>query len=56
MHYIMGGLQGNAGVFEDVKFVTPKPAWSAVRHGRIGYGRIQARGQCVTACHHLSLS
>lgn len=34
-------LQGNAGIFEDVKFVDPPPAWSSVRKSRIGYGRMQ---------------
>ena len=29
-------FQGNAGVFEDVEWVTPTPAWSAVRKSRIG--------------------
>lgn len=33
-------VQGNAGVFEDIEFVTPVPAWSARRAGKIGYGRM----------------
>ncbi|EGD77773.1 hypothetical protein PTSG_08863 [Salpingoeca rosetta] len=34
-------VQGNAGVFEDVEWVTPTPGWSAVRKSRIGYGRFE---------------
>ena len=33
--------QGNAGVFEDVAFIDPQPAWSYTRKSRIGYGRMQ---------------
>ena len=28
-------------MFQDTKFVNPKPAWSAVRTGKLGYGRMQ---------------
>ncbi len=31
--------QGNSGVFEDISFVDPQPAWSAKRAGLLGYGR-----------------
>jgi predicted MPP superfamily phosphohydrolase len=34
-------VQGNAGIFEDTKYIDPQPAWSAKRLGRIGYGRMQ---------------
>eukprot|EP00052_Salpingoeca_macrocollata_P016710 m.134920 g.134920 ORF g.134920 m.134920 type:complete len:528 (+) comp20146_c0_seq3:81-1664(+) len=34
-------VQGTAGVFEDISFEHPAPAWSAIRDGRIGYGRMQ---------------
>ncbi len=33
-------LQGTSGVFQDFKFVHPQPDWSAVRMGKLGYGRM----------------
>jgi len=33
-------VQGTSGIFEDTKFVDPQPAWSAVRAGKLGYGRM----------------
>ena len=33
-------VQGTSGIFEDLKFVSPQPAWSALRTGKLGYGRM----------------
>jgi len=33
-------VAGTAGAFTDEKYVQPKPAWSAVRNGKFGYGKL----------------
>ena len=33
-------VQGTAGVFTDLKWISPQPAWSAVRLSEMGYGRM----------------
>ncbi len=32
--------QGTSGVFQDLKYIDPQPAWTAVREGKLGYGRM----------------
>jgi len=33
-------VAGTAGIFTDFEYVNPQPAWSAVRFGRFGYGKL----------------
>jgi len=37
-------VQATAGVFTDSDFVNPQPAWSAMRNGYWGYGRMTVNG------------
>lgn len=47
-------VQGNAGVFEDLRYIKPTPAWSAERKGEIGYGRLKVFN--ATHLHYESLA